>query len=210
MTEKTLSLEPDFELLAPAGSLACALTAFDAGADAVYAGLPKFNARERTENLSFENLSKLTAYARKYRKKVYLTLNTLIKETELAEVVELLAQVSPLGPDAIIVQDLGILRLIREYFPELEIHASTQMGLHNLPGVELAAARGVKRVILERQMPLAEIREVALKSPVPLEVFIHGALCCCLSGRCLLSSWLGGLERQPGQVQATLPPPLFF
>ena len=128
-------MKQDVELLAPAGNLACALAAFDAGADAVYAGLKRFNARERTENFSHEDMSKLLGYAGKNGKKVYITFNTLIKENELCDAAEELAALELLRPDAVIVQDTGALRLIRDYFPGLTIHASTQMGLHNSAGI---------------------------------------------------------------------------
>jgi U32 family peptidase len=189
------------ELLAPAGSLAAGLTAFDYGADAVYAGLPKFNARERTENFSLEAMSKLITYAHKINKKVYLTFNTLIKESELEEVADQLYEVSCLHPDAVIVQDIGVLRIIREYFPTLEIHASTQMGIHNSAGVNFASKLGIKRVILERQVSMDELKQIVKKSIIETEVFIHGALCCSMSGNCLLSSWLGGWSGNRGKCK---------
>ena len=189
------------ELLAPAGSIASALTAFDCGADAVYAGLSKFNARERTENFTLEEMSKLIAYAHKISKKVYITFNTLIKESELTEAVEQLFEISKLKPDAVIVQDIGILRIIRQYFPNLEIHSSTQMGLHNSAGVNLAAKLGVKRAILERQVSLSELEKINKESVIETEIFIHGALCCSMSGNCLLSSWLGGWSGNRGKCK---------
>ncbi len=189
------------ELLAPAGDISAALTAFDHGADAVYAGLSKFNARERTENFTIEEMSKLIAYARKINKKVYLTFNTLVKESELPNLVAMLADVSTLAPDAVIVQDLGVLRIIREYFPNLKIHASTQMGIHNSAGMRMAKELGVERVILERQLTTDELSEITRKSELEVEVFIHGALCCSLSGACLFSSWLGGCSGNRGKCK---------
>ncbi len=189
------------ELLAPAGSLAAGLTAFDYGADAVYAGLPKFNARERTENFTLEEMSKLIAYAHKIEKKVYITFNTLIKESELEEAAEQLYELSCLQPDAVIVQDIGILRILREHFPNLEIHASTQMGIHNSAGVNFAAKLGVKRVILERQVAYDELKQLVKNSNLDVEVFIHGALCCSMSGNCLLSSWMGGWSGNRGKCK---------
>ena len=189
------------ELLAPAGSLAAGLTAFDYGADAVYAGLTKFNARERTENFSLEEMSKLIAYAHKINKKVYVTFNTLVKESELEDAAEQLYHISCLQSDAVIVQDIGILRIIREYFPNLEIHASTQMGIHNSAGVNFAAKLGIKRVILERQVNLAELKQIVKNSVIETEIFIHGALCCSISGSCLLSSWLGGWSGNRGKCK---------
>ena len=166
------------ELLAPAGNLASAFAALDAGADAVYAGLGKFNARERGENFTLDEMLGVIEYAHSKSRKVYLTLNTLIKENELDAVAEQVAQLYGALPDAVLVQDIGVARMLREYFPELTLHASTQMGIHNQPGLELAAELGFKRVVLERQLTLPDIARLAEKSPVELEVFIHGALCC--------------------------------
>lgn len=190
------------EILAPAGNAACALAAFDAGADAVYCGLKRFNARERTGNFTEEELGGIIAYAHKNDRRVYVTFNTLVKEGELDEAAKSIADLELLHPDAVIVQDLGIVRLIRDYFPALAIHASTQMGLHNSAGLAFAAQLGAKRVILERQTTLDEI-EAMMRSnpPVELEMFIHGALCCCISGSCLLSSWLGGWSGNRGKCK---------
>ena len=190
------------ELLAPAGNLECALAAFDEGADAVYAGLKKFNARERTENFTLEEMSKLIAYARRHGKRVYVTFNTLIKENELDDAAAELAELDSLRPDALIVQDVGIVRLARKYFPNLVLHGSTQMSLHNSAGLQFARELGLTRVILERQTTLPEL-EAMMKTrpPVEVEVFIHGALCCCISGTCLLSSWLGGWSGNRGKCK---------
>ena len=178
------------ELLAPAGNLNTALAAFDAGADAVYAGLKKFNARERGENFTAEEMGQLISYAHRNGKKVYLTFNTLLRDSELREAASALAELHYLHPDALIVQDIGAAAMIRDYFPGLEIHASTQMAIHNSAGIRTAAEMGCSRVILERAATLDELRGMAKNSPVELEVFIHGALCCSLSGICLLSSWI--------------------
>lgn len=189
------------ELLAPAGSPACALAAFDAGADAIYCGLAKFNARERGENFSPETLAKVIQYAHSIGRKVYITFNTLIKESELPSVVEHLALLEKLEADALIVQDLGVLRLIREYFPKIEIHASTQMGIHNSVGVKWAEKAGVERVILERQITMDELKTIRNSTNLELEVFIHGALCCSLSGQCLFSSYLGSYSGNRGRCK---------
>ncbi|MCK5834695.1 MAG: U32 family peptidase [Lentisphaeria bacterium] len=190
------------ELLAPAGNMGCALAAFDAGADAVYAGLDRFNAREKSTNFTTEEFEQLIAYAHKNGKKVYLTLNTLIKEDEIKDVVEILAEVAFLRPDAVIVQDFGIVQLLRTYFPELAIHGSTQMGLHNSAGVNMAKSLGVERVILERQVTLDEMAEVMTNvEDSEVEVFVHGALCCSLSGVCTFSSWLGGWSGNRGKCK---------
>ena len=189
------------ELLAPAGNLETALAAFDAGADAVYGGLVKFNARERAANFSSEELGKLLSYAHGCGRRVYLTFNTLLREQELDEAAEFLAGLARLRPDALIVQDLAVVELCRSYFPQLVLHASTQMGIHNSAGVAAAAALGIRRVILERQVTLEELRRIAAVSPVELEVFVHGSLCCSLSGRCLLSSALGGWSGNRGKCK---------
>lgn len=189
------------ELLAPAGDLTAGLTAFDHGADAVYAGLPKFNARERKENLSLDDMAALVARGRSLAKKVYVTVNTLIKESELEEMANYLADLNDLSPDALIVQDLGVIHMAKTYFPNLKLHGSTQMGIHNSAGVKLAASLGLERVILERQVTLDETERIIKNAPIEVEVFIHGALCCGMSGRCLLSSWMGGWSGNRGKCK---------
>lgn len=189
------------ELLAPAGSIECGLAAFDAGADAVYAGLSRFNARERGQNLSMEDISKLIAYARKHSRRVYVTMNTLVKDAELPGACKMLSELAALRPDAVLVQDIGLVRVIRDFFPVLDIHASTQMGIHNSAGANMAQQLGIKRVILERQVTQDEIAQIRCNTSVELEVFVHGALCCSRSGACLLSSWMGGWSGNRGKCK---------
>ncbi|MDA3799930.1 MAG: U32 family peptidase [Kiritimatiellae bacterium] len=189
------------ELLAPAGTIEAGITALNYGADAVYTGLSRFNARERGKNLSIKDVSKLIEYAHGKNKKVYITLNTLIKESELEDVADLLAQLAVIRPDAVIVQDIGVARLVREYFPVIPIHGSTQMGIHNSAGIEFAKSLGISRVILERQVTFEEIRHMQSKSDMELEMFIHGALCCSRSGACLFSSWHGGWSGNRGKCK---------
>ena len=189
------------ELLSPAGNLETALAAFDGGADAVYCGLGRFNARERAENFTPESLGKLLEYARSNGKKVYLTLNTLVWEKELGNLFEELLALDKLRPDALIVQDAGVAAIVRKYFPALPLHASTQMGIHNSAGVKVAENLGFKRVILERQVTLNELREIVRNTPLELEVFLHGSLCCSLSGRCLLSHYLYGESGNRGRCK---------
>ncbi len=189
------------ELLSPAGSPACALAAFDAGADAVYAGLSKFNARERGENFTADMMQKVVDYAHKNDKKVYITLNTLLKESELPELLETLDTIAGIAPDGVLVQDLGVLRIAREYFPELILHGSTQMGFHNSAGLAVAEKLGLKRVVLERQMTLDELAAIRKQTSLELEVFVHGSLCCSLSGACLFSSYLGGWSGNRGKCK---------
>jgi len=189
------------ELLAPAGTIQAGLTAIDAGADAIYTGLPRFNARERGQNCTFEEIAQLTAYAHRHGRNIYVTLNTLIKESELPDVAVILEKLLSIRPDAVIVQDLGVLYLIRKHFPELTAHASTQMGIHNSAGVRLAERMGIKRVILQRQVTYEEIDIIRQKSNIELEVFIHGALCTGRSGSCLFSSWMGGHSGNRGRCK---------
>ncbi|MDR0993620.1 MAG: U32 family peptidase, partial [Verrucomicrobiota bacterium] len=180
------------ELLAPAGERAAAYAAFAFGADAVYTGLPRFSARAEAVNLSSRELEEITTYAhsRARPKRVYVTLNTLIREEELPEVVRALALCEACGVDAVIVQDLGVARLVRRHFPSLKLHASTQLALHNLEGVQAAARLGFRRVTLARELTLDEIRSIARKAPVEIEIFLHGALCYSYSGLCLYSALL--------------------
>ncbi|MBI9107851.1 MAG: U32 family peptidase [Spirochaetales bacterium] len=188
------------ELLAPAGNLNCALAALQSGADAVYAGISRFNAREMGENFTFDDMSRLSAYTKKQGKKLYLTLNTLIKEHELSEFAESVSRIAALKPDAVIVQDIGVVRMLRDYFPELPIHGSTQMGIHNSAGVKTAAEMGMERVILERQLTNDELKTICA-GPTEIEVFVHGALCCSISGHCLFSSWMGGWSGNRGRCK---------
>ena len=194
-------LPPPPELLAPAGNLETALAAFDAGADAVYCGLGRFNARERAENFSADDLHRLIDFARASGKRVYITFNTLVFESELPDAARALRALEKLAPDALIVQDPGIMAVIRRHFPGLVLHFSTQAGIHNSAGVRAAARIGAARVILERQLTIDELRRIAAAAPIELEVFIHGSLCCSLSGRCLLSERLCGGSGNRGRCK---------
>ena len=189
------------ELLSPAGSPACALAAFDAGADAVYAGLSKFNARERGENFTPDMMKKIVDHAHASGKKLYITLNTLLRESELPELMETLDIIDEISPDGVLVQDLGVLRLARKYYPRLILHGSTQMGFHNSAGLQLAEQLGLSRVVLERQITMEELAAIRKQTNLELEVFVHGSLCCSLSGVCLFSSWLGGWSGNRGKCK---------
>lgn len=180
------------ELLAPAGEKAAAYAAFAFGADAVYTGLPQFSARADAVNLSARELEEIVAHAhsRPRPRRVYVTLNTLVREAELADLVRSLALCAEAGADAVIVQDFGVARLAREHFPALRLHASTQMALHNLEGVRAAARLGFRRITLARELTLAEIRTIAQQAPGEVETFLHGALCYSYSGLCLYSALL--------------------
>lgn len=176
------------ELLSPAGSFETALAAFEAGADAVYLGLNAFSARAEAVNLSTGQLRQLMAIARPNGKKVYVTFNTVIDDSQLHSAAEKLALLDDIRPDGLIVQDLGIARLVRRHFGNLALHASTQLVAHNLEGVLALRDLGFTRVVLARELPLDDIRVIASRSGVDIEVFVHGALCYSLSGLCLFSA----------------------
>ena len=189
------------ELLAPAGSIDAGYAALHYGADAIYLGLENFSARSSAVNLSINELADITGYAHSLprRRKIYAALNTLVLQNELGELIDLLALIAAIGVDAVIVQDFGVMNILRGYFPQLKIHASTQMTIHNLQGVEAAGKMGVKRVTLSRELTLNEIAGIAAKSGVETEVFIHGALCYSYSGLCLFSSHLHGRSGNRGK-----------
>ena len=186
------------ELLAPAGSPEALTAAVQAGADAVYLGYGPLNARRNAKNFSQEELAQAVAYCHLRGVKVYLTLNTLLSQRELALAADTGRLASDLGVDAILVQDLGVARLLRETCPDLPLHASTQMTVHNLDGVKACADLGMTRVVLSRELPASEIASLCAQSPVELEVFGHGALCMCYSGQCYLSAVLGGRSGNRG------------
>ncbi|MBQ9344601.1 MAG: U32 family peptidase [Kiritimatiellae bacterium] len=186
------SAHPLPELLAPAGEYDAALAALHYGADAIYTGLPQFSARAEAVNLTPPQLEQVVVYAHSLPRprRVYVTLNTLVREDELPEVVRSLDLCVRCGVDAIIVQDLGIARLARRHFPVLRLHASTQLAIHNLEGARAAARLGFSRVTLARELSLDELKEIASGLPVETEAFVHGALCYSYSGLCLYSALL--------------------
>ena len=172
--------------------------AVSAGADAVYLGLPKFNARERAENFTFADLCRILPHARDRGVRVYVAMNTLLTEDDLPEAISLLHQLAPLGPGALIVQDLGLLRIVRDHFPRIPIHVSTQAGCASLAAAEEFARLGAARVILERHLDLSEVRRIVARATAGVEIFIHGAMCYSYSGKCLFSSFLGGKSGNRG------------
>lgn len=177
------------ELLSPAGDFETALAAFEAGADAVYCGLQDFSARAFAKNFSFEELRLLVACAHEKSKKVYVTFNTILDEDEIDGAIETLARLDEIGPDALIVQDLGVARICRRHFPRLALHASTQLVAHNLEGVLALKRLGFTRVVLARELSIDEISSIAKRcGGLELECFIHGALCYSISGLCLFSA----------------------
>lgn len=189
------------ELLAPAGGLDAGFAAFHFGADAIYLGLKKFSARAEAENFTIDEVSEITAYAHSLapRRKVFITINTLIRQDEIAELIEALAEVTAIGVDAIIVQDLGVYRVIKRHFPSLELHASTQLAVHNRAGAEALRRLGFARVVLARELTFEEVDSVTNTGDVETEVFIHGALCYSYSGLCLFSAQTIGRSGNRGK-----------
>ena len=177
------------ELLAPAGGLEAGYAALHYGADAVYLGLSRFSARAGAENFTPEELDELTAYAHSLGRKVFVALNTILSEAEVRELPEIFRTLAQTKVDALIIQDLGVLHLAKKLLPEVELHASTQMAVHNVAGVKFLQRLGFKRVVLARELSLAEIKEIAAAAPdVDMEVFVQGALCYSYSGQCLFSA----------------------
>ncbi|SNQ62634.1 DUF3656 domain-containing U32 family peptidase [Candidatus Methanoperedens nitratireducens] len=186
------------ELLAPVGNKESLIAAVKNGAGAVYFGGRAFSARQYASNFNREELEWAIDYTHKMGVKAYVTVNTLIKDSELEEAADYLRFLCNAGADAVIVQDLGILRLLREQLPGLPIHASTQMTIHNTEGVKFLKDMGVKRLVLARELSLEEIRRIKSETNMEIETFIHGALCFSYSGQCLLSSMIGGRSGNRG------------
>lgn len=180
------------ELLLPAGNIESFYAALEGGADAIYLGLKHFNARERAQNFSNQQVALLIDIAHKHNCKVYITLNTVVKNKEFSVLIDTLDFLQNAKPDALIIQDWGVYALIQRFFPTLTVHASTQMAVHNSIGAEFLNNKGFERVILARELTLREIESVNIKTEIETEVFIHGALCYSFSGMCNFSSYLGG------------------
>jgi len=187
------------ELLAPAGNRTSLVAAVQNGADAVYLGGQHFNARRNAENFSDIELAGIIEYAHARDVKVYVTVNILVADTELYDAVRFLNTIQNAGADAVIIQDLGLIRLARRVIPELELHASTQMTAHNVHGVKFLQDVGIDKVVLARELGLEEISEIKERTGAILETFIHGALCISYSGQCLMSSMIGGRSGNRGR-----------
>ena len=186
------------ELLAPAGSMEAVAAAVQNGADSVYLGYGDFNARRNAKNFTPEEAAAAVSYCHLRGARVHLTLNTLLTDRELARAAEQAAHASRIGVDAVIVQDLGVARMLRQVAPDLPLHASTQMTVHSLDGVKACADLGFTRVVLGRELSRDQIAYICQHSPVEIEVFGHGALCMCWSGQCFLSSVIGGRSGNRG------------
>jgi putative protease len=187
------------ELLAPAGSIESMYAAVQAGADAIYLGGSKFSARAYASNFDNENMTKAVEYCHLYNVKVYVTINTILKENELQEALEYAKFLYRIGVDALIIQDLGFANLMKKNLPSFELHASTQMTIHNVEGASFLKELGFKRIVLSRELSLKEIKHISIDLGVETEIFIHGALCVCYSGQCLMSSMIGGRSGNRGR-----------
>ncbi len=188
-----------FELLAPAGSYESLVAAIKAGADAVYIGGQKFGARAYADNLETDKMIEALDYVHLHGKKLYMTVNTLLKPSEMEQLYEYLLPYYEAGLDAVIVQDLGVLSFIKKHFPDLDIHASTQMNVVGVAAAKFLKELGVKRVVTARELSLDEIYAIRKETGVEIESFVHGALCYCYSGQCLMSSILGGRSGNRGR-----------
>lgn len=187
------------ELLAPVGNFETLMAAFDNGADAVYLGLKKFSARARAENFTPADLKLILPYAHQRGRRVYVALNTLLRGDELKEAYRSLELLAGLKADAVIIQDLGLLQILRREFPELPVHLSTQLTIHNAAGLEFFAALGCKRAVLGRELSLEEIAGLTAVSPLEIEVFVYGALCISVAGLCSFSAFFGGQSANRGR-----------
>jgi len=187
------------EILAPAGSMESLYAAINKGADAVYLGGSKFSARAYASNFDNDNMIKAVDYAHSYGAKIYVTLNTIIKENELEEAVRYAGFLYEIGVDALILQDLGLFKRIKEEYPDFEIHASTQMTIHNGEGALYLKEKGFHRIVLSRELSLKEIEYISKDLNIETEIFVHGALCISYSGQCLMSSMIGGRSGNRGR-----------
>lgn len=187
------------ELLAPAGNYESFLGAVHAGADAVYLGGEKFGARAYADNFTEEELCRCLRYAHLYGRKVYLTLNTLVKEKEMDELYDYLLPFYEAGLDGVIIQDMGVFQYVKEHFPGLSLHVSTQMTITGVNGAGKLKKLGAERIVPARELSLEEIRLIKEKVDIEIETFIHGAMCYCYSGQCLFSSILGGRSGNRGK-----------
>ncbi|MBP5743560.1 MAG: U32 family peptidase [Oscillospiraceae bacterium] len=198
------------ELLSPAGSPEAVIAAVQNGADAVYLGFGDFNARRSAHNFTPDEFDKAVRYCRLRNCKVYVTLNTLVNDREMTAAVNAARMASEKGADAILVQDFGLAKVLRRAVPDIPLHASTQMSIHNLAGAEAAAQLGMTRIVLARELSLEEIRFISKHCSAETEVFVHGALCFCHSGQCYMSAMIGrrsgnrGMCAQPCRMQYSL------
>ena len=195
----SLMIKNKVELLAPAGDFACFRAAINAGADAVYLGGSKFGARAYANNFTDDEILEALRLAHLFNKKIYLTVNTLVKEKEISELIPYISPLYEAGLDGVIVQDIGVFQILKENFPKLELHASTQMTVTGIYGAEFLKELGFKRIVPARELSLSEIKHIKEKTGLEIETFIHGAMCYSYSGQCLFSSILGGRSGNRGR-----------
>lgn len=189
------------KVLSPVGNFDCLKSAIAGGADEVYLGVSDFNARNNIQGFSIETLKQAVDYAHVFGVKVLLALNILFTDDELCDAVSIAVKAYNMGVDAFIVQDVGLASILHDEYPEIELHASTQMGIHNLEGVQAITPFGFKRVVLSRETPLEEIRRIRENSDIEIEYFAHGALCVSFSGNCYMSSYLHNASGNRGKCK---------
>lgn len=187
------------ELLAPAGSMDSLYAAVNSGADAIYLGGPKFSARAKAVEFDNEKMKEAVDYCHSYGVKVYVTMNIILKENELREAIKYVGYLYEIGVDALIIQDTGLVNLIQSAYPDFEIHASTQMTIHNGEGAVYFKSKGFERIVLSRELSLKEIEYISKDLGIETEIFVHGALCVSYSGQCLMSSMIGGRSGNRGK-----------
>lgn len=200
----------NIELLSPVGDFECLKAAIQNGANAVYLGASSFSARASAKNFDLEELKNAIEYASLRNVKVHLALNTLIKNDEWNEAINLAIKAYEYGVSAIIVQDIGLAKALIKAFPDLPIHSSTQMTVHNLEGAKVAKDMGFSRIVLARELSIDEIRFIHTNCDIELEAFIHGALCISYSGQCLMSSAIGARSRKPWKMCPSLQASLYI
>lgn len=191
------------ELLSPVGSKEAFVSAIDTGADAVYFGLRNFSARSEAKNINFYDTEVSENFAKNKNIKYFVAFNTLVKHEEINEAIKTIEFLQNLKIDGLIIQDLGLAKILKEYYPEIRLHASTQINIHNSFGAEFLANENFKRVVLSREIIFSEIKHIAknVNKKIELEIFIHGAFCFAVSGLCLFSSYLGGFNGNRGRCK---------
>ncbi|MCD4670068.1 MAG: U32 family peptidase, partial [Actinomycetia bacterium] len=187
------------ELVAPAGGPGQLTAALNAGADSIYLGYKQYGARAYAENFDFKQLRKAVDRAHGRGVKIYLTLNTIIKNDEIPDIVYFLNNYLDICNDGIIIQDMGLCRILMDLFPDVPIHASTQINIHNSSSLDFFGSAGVRRAVLAREMALKEIKSLSNTTEVDIEIFGHGSQCFCYSGSCYLSSFTGGRSGNRGR-----------
>lgn len=190
-----------YEVLSPVGDKETFYRAIKSGADAVYMGLPKYNARMKAENITIDSLLDMITYAKLKGVKVYITLNTLLMSHEIEDIISLVGECLAKGVDAFIVQDMGLIYALKNTYPDIVLHGSTQMGVHNVRGAKVAKELGLSRIVLSREVTLEDIKEISENVDIELEVFIQGAMCIAFSGNCYLSSLKHGASGNRGECK---------